>query len=252
MSLLNIPYRVLKKTAKLAGFSLVIEKLAKKGSDYGQVLPRATYSPWLNDGSFNETYQIIRHYTMVDQLRCYELWQLVEQSAKPEGALIEIGVWRGGSGALIAKKAKLSGIKEKVYLCDTFKGVVKAGGKDSKYKGGEHADTSVGTVEEIVRKLKLDNVTILEGIFPDESAHLVTDKKFRFCHIDVDVYDSAAAITEWIWPKLTVGGIVVFDDYGFVTCDGITRFVNEQRLKKDTTIIHNLNGHAVLIKTSDT
>lgn len=152
---------------------------------------------------------------------------------------------------MIAYRAKLKGIEERVYLCDTFTGIVKAGEKDSTYKGNEHADTSKETAERLIKKLKLDNAEILAGIFPDETGKLAGEGAFRFCHIDVDVYRSAKEIVEWIWPKLVIGGIVVFDDYGFSSCDGITCFVNEERCKRDRLVIHNLNGHAILVKLSN-
>jgi O-methyltransferase len=47
---------------------------------------------------------------------------------------------------------------------------------------------------------------------------------------------------------LVVGGIVVYDDYGFNGCDGIRRHVEEHRLDRDCLLVHNLNGHAILIK----
>ncbi len=124
-----------------------------------------------------------------------------------------MGVWKGGSGSLIGKKAELMGIKDNVYLCDTFKGVVKSGVYDSSYRGGEHSDTSQEIVEELVHKLKLDNTKLLVGIFPDETSKFITDNKFRFCHINVDVYQSAKDIVDWLWPRLVLGGIIVFDDY---------------------------------------
>lgn len=247
-------YKTLKKIAKTAGFHILVTKIGKNATDYKPdhelVPPTSTYAPWLSDSSFNDTYKIIKNYTLVDKYRCYELWQLVNETAKLDGALIEVGVWKGGSGALIAKRAKLSGIKDKVYLCDTFTGVVKAGEKDSTYEGGEHANTSKEIVEELSNKLKLNNTRILVGMFPEETSKLVSDNKFRFCHIDVDVYQSSKDIVKWLWPKLVIGGIVVFDDYGFEGCDGVTRFVNEERSKKDRFVIHNLNGHAVMIKIS--
>lgn len=243
-------YETLKKIAAMAGLSLMVSKRVRQNDNYESILPLATYAPWISDKRFNEVYKNIEKYTLVDKYRCYELWQLVGEIAKLNGALIEIGVWRGGSGALIAEKAKINGIKEKIYLCDTFTGVVKAGEKDSRYKGGEHADTSREIVEEIINKLKLDNVEILTGMFPEETGNSINNEIFRFCHIDVDVYQSAKDIVEWIWPKLVVGGMVVFDDYGFSGCDGVTRFVNEERNKKDRLVIHNLNGHALLIKIS--
>ena len=89
----------------------------------------------------------------------------------------------------------------------------------------------------------------LKGIFPEDTSNQIPpDAQFKLCHIDVDVYLSAKDVQEWIWDKLIVGGIVVFDDYGFGSTNGITNFLNEQRKLADRTIIHNLNGHAVIIK----
>jgi O-methyltransferase len=207
------------------------------------------YSPWNLDEYFNQTYQKIQHNTLVDKYRCYELWKLVEQSAKlSEGSIIEIGVWRGGTGALIAEQANRCNIKEDVFLCDTFFGCVKAGPNDSAYLGGEHSDTSEQIVKDLLNQLNINNASILTGIFPEDSGNIVKDKKFRFCHIDVDIYESAKNIVDWIWDKMVPGGIFVYDDYGFMGCDGITKYVNEQIDLKDRMVIYNLNGHAIVIK----
>lgn len=242
-------YKVVKKMGKALGLNIAITKISntEKGS-YESVFPYATYAPWIDDRTFMESFKIVKNYTLVDMYRCFELWQLVSEVSHLEGALIEIGVWKGGTGTLIAKKASMENIKEPVYLCDTFSGVVKAGTKDSYYKGGEHADTSVKTVEKLSEKLSVSNYKILKGIFPEDTAEQVTDKIFRFCHIDVDVYQSAKDILNWIWPKMQTGGLIVFDDYGFSGCSGITQFVNEERKKSDRMVIHNLNGHAIIVK----
>ncbi|MBK7432753.1 MAG: hypothetical protein IPI66_01930 [Chitinophagaceae bacterium] len=47
---------------------------------------------------------------------------------------------------------------------------------------------------------------------------------------------------------MIIGGVVVFDDYGFHTCTGVTKLVEEYRKHADRVIIHNLNGHALMIK----
>jgi O-methyltransferase len=213
------------------------------------VRPLATYAPWRSDREFQAAFELIRSNTLVDLYRCYDLWQLVAEAAKlPSGDIIEIGVWRGGTGCLMARRAKLIGTPASVYLCDTFRGVVKAGASDRHYAGGEHADTSEATVRDLAGRLGLDNIKILCGTFPDETGHLVTDASFRLCHIDVDVYDSGRAILGWVWPRLVRGGIVVFDDYGFLSTGGITRLVNEERSKTDRLMLHNLNGHAAFVK----
>jgi O-methyltransferase len=47
---------------------------------------------------------------------------------------------------------------------------------------------------------------------------------------------------------MTPGGVVVYDDYGFSACEGITRRVNDQIDQTDRIVVHNLNGHAVVVK----
>src|SRR5580693_5162220 len=179
-----------------------------EGTNYSVVEPLATYSPWRQDAEFQTAYQQIRKHTLVDIFRCHEIWQLVVESGKlPAGDCLEVGTWRGGTGALIATQAaRVPGCE--TFLCDTFKGVVKTGSEDPVYVGGEHADTSPLIVQTL-----LDNVGakahILTGIFPEETGHLLGDRRFRFCHIDVDVYQGAKDISQWVWPRLVSGGIVV-------------------------------------------
>ncbi|MEE2700251.1 MAG: TylF/MycF/NovP-related O-methyltransferase [Bacteroidota bacterium] len=219
------------------------------GLEHERILPQASYAPWKKDSSFLCTYDLIANFTLVDKYRCFELWSLIQQCQKLEfGSIIEIGVWRGGTGALIAKQAKDCGISVPVYLCDTFTGVVKAGSEDSNYQGGEHADTSRTIVEGLLDKLDLNNVKIMQGVFPEDMLSNFEKERFRFCHIDVDVFQSAKDVVDWIWPRMCKGGIIVFDDYGFSSCDGITKYVNEQMHRKDRLVFHNLNGHAIFVK----
>ena len=47
---------------------------------------------------------------------------------------------------------------------------------------------------------------------------------------------------------LFITQIFIFDDYGFIGTEGVTKFVNEIKDKKDNYFFHNINGHAVVIK----
>ncbi len=230
-----------------------IQRVPRGGSSrYAPVTPLATYAPWFDDPEFERIFGVIKSNTLVDMYRCWELWTLLEQTATLNGSILEVGVWRGGTGALLCEKARLSGITEPVYLCDTFEGVVKAGSKDTGYVGGEHSDTSLPIVQNLLNTLGLENARILKGIFPDATAHLIPQNdELRFCHIDVDVYQSAKEVFQWAWPRLCDGGIVVFDDYGFFGCEGVAAFVDgELRGGPRQIVLHNLNGHAVVIKTA--
>ena len=135
-----------------------------------------------------------------------------------------------------------------MYLCDTWHGVVKTGPGDIYYRDGKHADASPGAVRALADRLGLTNVELLQGVFPDATGALVTAEALRLVHVDVDVYQSAKDVFEWAWPRLSAGGVTVFDDYGFPACPGVTRFVDEQRYRPDRLVLHNLNGHAIVVK----
>ena len=217
---------------------------------YELITPYANYAPWLQDAEFQDTYNRIKDHTLVDIYRCYELWQLTQEvlAINDTASFLEVGVWKGGTAGIVGRKLTLLNSNIPFYLADTFSGVVKASEKDEFYKGGEHADTTIEIVEKLMSETG-SNYKILTGIFPnDTAAKISADEKFGFCHIDVDVYQSAKDIVDWIWDRLITGGMIVFDDYGFHTCTGVTRYVNEQRNKSDRAVIYNLNGHAIIIK----
>jgi O-methyltransferase len=235
-----------KRVLRSLGFRLV---RLPGDAEYGIVSPIADYCPWNADPVFSGVFRNIATHTLVDIYRCWELWQLVGQTTKMEpGAILEVGVWRGGTGALMAKRAEMLGVPDPVYLCDGFEGVPKAGGRDTHYKGGEHADTSQVIVENLLSSLGISNARIVRGIFPESADQIPADARFRLCHIDVDVYQSGKEVTEWIWDRLVPGGIIVYDDYGFQECDGIKNLVNEQAVLPGGLWLHNLNGHAVAIR----
>ncbi len=104
-------------------------------------------------------------------------------------------------------------------------------------------------VLDLISTLNLTGVRVLKGVFPEETGGVLADSLFRLCHIDVDVYQSAKDILEWIWPRMIPGASIVFDDYGFRGCEGITSLVNEERKRAGRMVVYNLNGHAIIFKT---
>jgi O-methyltransferase len=223
------------------------------GRVYEQIAPASRYAPWRSDGEFLEIYDRIVNHTLVDLYRCWNLWSLVRQVAKRIGTsnhFVEIGVWRGGTGVLIAQAMSSRGLAQPVYLCDTFQGVTKTSSADPYYHGGEHADTSLDVVTELAAAagLKPANYEICVGIFPDDMPRQLRSGKFAFAHIDVDAYESAKDCFAAIWPRTVSGGVVVFDDYGFQTTTGVAQFVDENSYLSDGMFMYNLTGQAVLVK----
>lgn len=237
--------KMVKSLARSHGYEVRLQPILDKkvnGRSYGRVEPAAQFSPWLDDPEFLAFFERIQSNTLVDRWRAHELWQIVPQVAHLPGDILEVGVWRGGTGALIAHRAP----SKTVYLADTFAGVVKTGDRDPDYSGGEHSDTSLNIVKELLADLGIRNAETLVGIFPDDFPET---RSYCLVHIDVDVYDSAKGVMDAVWPTLPVGGVVVFDDYGFDTTSGIAILVDQYRGDEDKLVIHNLNGHAVVIKT---
>ncbi|MFO8042223.1 MAG: TylF/MycF/NovP-related O-methyltransferase [Alkalispirochaeta sp.] len=216
---------------------------------YGHTPLTADYRPWHGDTSFLTAWTRVRDYTMLDQARLYELWELTQQALKVPGAILEVGTWRGGSAALMGLRSRELRGDRPLIIADTFAGVAKAGSRDPYYRGGEHADTDLDTVSAFLHSLHLQNFRLLSGVFPDETAHHVSNETIALCHIDVDVYRSARGVFEWVLPRIPPGGIIVFDDYGFSGCEGVTSFVHELRAEDGICVIANVNGHGVVVKT---
>lgn len=216
---------------------------------YTQVRPVANYAPWMAEPDFLSAVQAVQGFTLVDIYRLWELWCLVGETRHLPGDVLEVGVWRGGSSAVMARRLLQEGVGPQLVMCDTFDGVVKAGPDDLHYKGGEHKGASVDEVQALVGRLAPGARTrVLRGIFPDQTGQAVADRQFRLVHIDVDVYESARDVLAFAWPRMPVGGVVVYDDFGFHTCTGIAKHVEEQRGLPDRLVLHNLNGHAVVVK----
>ncbi|WP_205529518.1 TylF/MycF/NovP-related O-methyltransferase [Taibaiella koreensis] len=231
-------------------FNMPFKGWAKvSGSTYQVVIPASTYAPWLKDKSFSRMFRKVKPNSLINQYQAWELWLLAGNMEMIPGDILEVGVWRGSTSIIMGTRLRIIGSSKKIYACDTFEGVVKASGpQDNFYKGGEHKDTSMGMVSGLIRDAGLDNICLLRGIFPDDTGDEIAGKQFALCHIDVDAYQSARSVLEWVWPRLQVGGMVVFSDYGFPITRGITHLVNEYYQAPDRTIVHNLNGNGIMIK----
>lgn len=243
--------RLLRKSgfslAKGLALPLVRGEAVRSGA-HAMAYPISSYAPWQADEEFQRVHRRIKRNTLVDVWRCHELWSLLGELVEIPGDVLEVGVWRGGSGALMASRAEQLSIDAEVFLCDTWEGIVKTGPTDIYYHDGKHDDTSKEIVERLVTEMGLTRVHLLQGIFPDDTGAAVAQRQLRLAHIDVDVYQSAKDVFDWAWPRLSPGGVAVFDDYGFPATPGVTQLVNEQRGMDDRIVLHNLNGHGLILK----
>ena len=76
---------------------------------------------------------------------------------------------------------------------------------------GRFGDTSLVAVREYLRGFPF--VVFHPGLIP-ETLRAVTDGRYAFVHIDVDLYRTHLDCLNFFYDRIVKGGIVVFDDYG--------------------------------------
>src|SRR5438034_8857150 len=91
---------------------------------YEDVVVTDVFAPWAIDDEFLAVWKQVHDNTLVDICRCYELYELIREVADIPGDILEVGVWRGGTGAILGAAASRWKPDSLVWLCDTFSGVV--------------------------------------------------------------------------------------------------------------------------------
>lgn len=163
--------------------------------------------------------------TLVNRDRLYVLSSLLANTLLLQGEVWEAGVYQGGSATLISELMRRSDLTDtNLRLFDTFEGMPETNAKFDKHKKGDFSDASLDGVTQLVGND--DFIHYHQGLVPDTFNGLEY-KRIRFAHVDLDIYEPILASCEFIWPRLCSGGVMVFDDYGFVTCPGAKKAVDE-------------------------
>lgn len=132
----------------------------------------------------------------------------------PQGAIVEIGVYRGGTAWHLAQLGR------PLFLYDTFEGMPVSSGNDT-HQIGKFSDCSAAAVQAAI-----PSATLVKGMFPDS---LIEMPPIGFVHADADQYESTKAILD-IMPGLMVrGGFILFDDYMVSDCQGCTDALHESK-----------------------
>ncbi|NNJ10624.1 macrocin O-methyltransferase [Chloroflexales bacterium ZM16-3] len=166
--------------------------------------------------------QVKPAHTMVRNQNLINLYRMVRylnRSALP-GAIVECGVWNGGSSAMMAAACRDTGVPRSFWLFDSFEGLPRptendnAIERDSYFEGWNKG--SIENVERIFRKLELplNHVHFVKGWF-DQTIPVATVDQIALLHIDADWYESVSLVLNQLYDRITPGGYVVFDDYGY-------------------------------------
>lgn len=174
--------------------------------------------------TFEEAHALIKS-TLVDPARLRELWDTVLACAPLGGAIVEVGVYRGGTAQLLREAAPHADL----YLFDTFAG--HPGGDRThdhpNHHQGRFDDTSLEAVAALFDAHE-NKPVLVPGRFPESIAAVNgLPSQLCFVHVDVDLYEGTLACFEELWPLLVEGGAMMCDDYGCSDCPGAKLAVRE-------------------------
>ncbi|MBE9013893.1 class I SAM-dependent methyltransferase [Pseudanabaenaceae cyanobacterium LEGE 13415] len=159
----------------------------------------------------------VRPYTLCTPDRLENLAALcihLNQEAVP-GDFVECGTYKGGSAAILSKGL---GESRHLWLYDSFEGLpptTERDGEDAKAWIGE----CVGTVPDLKAVMNAVGTsesayTIKPGWFETTLQHDLPEQ-IALLHCDADWYDSVLLVLETFYPRISPGGCVILDDFGY-------------------------------------
>lgn len=156
-------------------------------------------------------------YTLMSYARLRTLWA-VAGSIRVPGAVVECGTYKGGSAAVLARRA----LGRSLWLFDSWEGCPEPSAVDVDARGrsGRRGDFQASETE--VRQLLFDTLAhdedrihLVRGWFDEtipSSKHLVGP--IALLHLDGDWYESTFTCLSELYDLVVVGGVVIIDDYG--------------------------------------
>jgi O-methyltransferase len=179
--------------------------------------------------------------TKLGQDRLWVLWQAVRNVAGLQLPAAEVGTYRGGSAAFIARAyADLAGRVPPIDVVDTFEGhpAEKLTAEDADaHVPGLFGDTSFEEVRDYLSRHP--EVRVHKGEFSAVAGEL-TEPRYGLAHVDVDLYEPTLDCLRFFSERIPPGGAIVLDDYEARKCPGIKRAA-EQFLEQTDAGFHTWN-----------
>lgn len=180
-------------------------------------------------------------FTMVGKCRLDNIQMCVEHVLEHNipGDFLEAGVWRGGSAMFMRALLKAANcIDRTVWLADSFQGLpppkpgwaADAGDTLHEY---EELAVSLEKVKANFTVLELldEQVRFIPGWF-HETLYTAPVQSLAVLRLDGDMYESTYVSLEALYDKVSPGGFVIVDDYGFLdSCkQAVHDFLNTRKV----------------------
>lgn len=231
-------------------FAYLSQKATRSGFEiYNQNLV------WLDEAEFWEVWKASPYWKTQRPDRKFVLWSMARNTRNIAGDTAECGVLDGASSYLICSARQSAGYVEH-HAFDSFEGLSAPRPEDmpSSPMAFHWAQGDLSTPQEDAqRKLSpFDNIRYYKGWIPTRFNEVGT-RRFSFVHIDVDLFQPTKDSLEFFYQRLTPGGILLCDDYGYHTCPGARKAFDDFALTiADQTVVHLPTGQGYIVKRNPT
>ena len=249
MKLLGTLKALLIRKDPLARFEL-LRRLAKRlVPEYRFKWPQMA---WWQDPLFNDYLAKFGEADGMNTDRRWMLYQLLRLVRSVPGDTAECGVFTGAGSYLICMRNQQAELMQRTHhVFDSFEGLSAPSAHDGAHWAAGDLSCALETVQ---RNLSAFSDTEYHKGWIPERFPEIEEKRFCFVHVDVDLYEPTLASLEFFYPRMNQGGLIVCDDYGFTSCPGATKAVDEYLEDKAEKMLALSGGGGFLMKgiaTSD-
>ncbi len=182
--------------------------------------------------------------------RCQLLYSVARSVAARGigGDTVECGVRYGKSSYFVLNA--LAEPNRLHHLCDSFEGLSQPTGADAetgaRREGWRPGDLAADEVMVREQLKEFAQCRFHRGWIPDCFVGLEANQ-FALVHVDVDLYEPTLAAFEFFYPRLVPGAVMICDDYGFASCPGARRAVDEFFAGRADVPIELPSGQALIL-----
>jgi hypothetical protein len=156
----------------------------------------------------------------VNSARLIYFYNLFRMTEDVPGDVVECGVGEGRSFIMLSNIIKITSSLKNIWGFDSFEGFPSPSPEDTSIRNtgeGQHAVDSRTVWQRLHTYIKDDvfirqRVILIKGFFEDtlDNNNL---EQISLLNLDVDLYESYRICLEKLYPKVTPGGIITFDEY---------------------------------------
>jgi hypothetical protein len=266
-------YQLLRRLSNTVGYNLIItQKIDAPDTQYNTSLQDGLLS--LHSTEFLLDEKFIKackrgmktlngiEYNFNSQWRVHVALWSAHTCSTLEGDYVECGVSNGFTSSAIMDYLNWNDLNKNFYLFDTFEGL------DARYVTSEELK-KIGDVESHNKKMReggiynknyqfvqenfheWQRVYLVKGAIP-ETLNTVAINKVAYLHIDMNCVIPEIAAIEHFYPKLSIGSIILLDDYAYSGCSEQKIAMDKWANKMGIKILSLPTGQGMLVKTGIT